>query len=275
MNMQLQRVAGIEVGIETVGGADDPAVLHLHGFQVDHRVLRDPMERVYTACPGWRRVYVDVPGFGIAPPSAAVGSSDEALALVFALLDEVGGGRPAAIVGQSWGGYLAHAAAALRPDAVAGIALLCPMTVPEHAARDVPEVPPVEIPADIAAGADEADLDLFREIAFVVDAEQFGFFRSAVLPAVRAADPDALERISGAYAFTDPPQTVFAGPSLIVAGRHDRIVGYRDAWRLAERLPRATYAVLDGAGHHAHLEREAETAALLRGWLADVAAAAR
>jgi len=216
-----------------------------------------------------------VPGFGIAPPSAAVGSSDEALALVFALLDEVGGGRPAAIVGQSWGGYLAHAAAALRPDAVAGIALLCPMTVPEHAARDVAEVPPVEIPADIAAGADEADLDLFREIAFVVDAEQFGFFRSAVLPAVRAADPDALERISGAYAFTDPPQTVFAGPSLIVAGRHDRIVGYRDAWRLAERLPRATYAVLDGAGHHAHLEREAETAALLRGWLADVAAAAR
>jgi len=58
-------------------------------------------------------------------------------------------------------------------------------------------------------------------------------------------------------------------------GSDPTFVGYRDAWRLAERLPRATYAVLDGAGHHAHLEREAETAALLRGWLADVAAAAR
>src|SRR4051794_21880444 len=125
--MHLEDVAGVRVGLETIGDAGDPAVLHLHGFQVDHRILREPMERLYATHPGWRRVYVDLPGFGIAPPAPAVSSSDDALDLVLALLDAVRSGRPAAIVGQSWGGYLAHAAAARRPDAVAGIALICPM----------------------------------------------------------------------------------------------------------------------------------------------------
>jgi pimeloyl-ACP methyl ester carboxylesterase len=274
-DMHLQRVAGVDVGLEIVGHADDPAVVHLHGFPVDHRVLRDPMERVYAACPGWRRVYVDLPGFGIAPPSDDVGSSDDALDVVLALLDDVRGGRSAGIVGQSWGGYLAHAAAERRPDTVAGIALLCPMTVAEHAARDVPTVPPAEIPADVAAGADAADLEEFRDIAVVADAAHFAFFRASVLPALRGADPGAVERISAAYALTDPPAATFAGPTLMVTGRQDWVVGYRDQWRLAEQLPHATFAVLDGAGHHAHVERERETAALLQTWLADVAAAMR
>jgi pimeloyl-ACP methyl ester carboxylesterase len=270
--MHLEEVAGVQVGLETLGDAGDPAVLHLHGFPVDHRILRDPMERLHATHPGWRRVYVDLPGFGIAPPSPALTSSDDALALVLALLEAVGTGGPTAIVGQSWGGYLAHAAAERRPDAVAGIALICPMTVPEHAARDVPVVPPVEIPPDLAATADEDELTEFRDIAVVADAAQFAFFRSNVLPALRVADADTVARISAAYALADPPQATFAGPALIITGRRDASVGHRDAWRLAERLPRATYAVLDGAGHHAHVEREPETAALLGAWLTDAAA---
>jgi pimeloyl-ACP methyl ester carboxylesterase len=273
--MQLRPVTGVAVGLETVGRPEDPAVVHLHGVPVDHRVVRDPMERVHATLPGWRRVYVDLPGFGIAPPSDAIGSSDDALDLVLALVDDVRGDRPAAIVGQSWGGYLAHAAAERRPDAVAGIALLCPMTVPEHAARDVPVVPAPEIPTEVAAGAEAADVEEFRDIAVVADAAHFAFFRASVLPALRGADPGAVERIAAAYALTDPPAPAYGGPTLIVTGRQDTVVGYRDQWRLAEELPRATFAVLDGAGHHAHVEREAATAALLRAWLGDVGAAIR
>ena len=184
-----------------------------------------------------------------------------------------GGGR-AGLVGQSWGGYLAHAAATRRPDAVAGIALLCPMSVPEHDARDVPQVTPPEIPAEVVADADPADVEEFREIAVVADAAHFAFFRSAVLPALRGADPDTVARIGAAYALTATDRRpAFQGPALIVAGREDAIVGHRDAGRLADRLPQCTYAVLDGAGHHAHVERAAATAALIGDWLDRVAAA--
>src|SRR4051794_15490304 len=266
--MHLHEISGVQIGMEAVGDPGDPAVLHLHGFPVDHTVLLHPLERVYASRPGWRRVYVDLPGFGTAPPSAAFGSSDDALGLVLALIDELAAGGPVALVGMSWGGYLATAAAARCRDVVAGVALICPLTVPDHAARDVPEVAPPEIPPELVAGMDEADIAEFRDIAVVADARHAAFFREAVLPALHAADAATVERIGGRYALTDEPAAEpFDGPVVIVVGRQDAITGYRYAWLLMETPPHATFAVLDGAGHHVHVEREAATAALLREWL--------
>ena len=58
---------------------------------------------------------------------------------------------------------------------------------------------------------------------------------------------------------------------MIVAGRQDWIVGYRDQWRLVERYPAATFAVLDVAGHNLQFERPELFGALLRDWLDRVA----
>jgi pimeloyl-ACP methyl ester carboxylesterase len=59
----------------------------------------------------------------------------------------------------------------------------------------------------------------------------------------------------------------FRGPSLIVAGRQDSIVGYRDAVGLLERFPRASLAVLDAAGHNLAGERSDVLATLVDDWL--------
>ncbi len=270
--MHLHRVGGVEIGLETIGRPEDPPVVLLHGFAVDHRVLRAPMERLFARRPGWRRVYVDLPGFGIAPGSDAIGGTDDVLAVVLELLADVAGPRRAAIIGLSWGGYLAYAAAAARPELVAGFAMLCPMIVPEHAARDVPDVTRPEIPPDVVAGADPDVVAEFREIAVVADAEQFAFFRDEIYPALRDADEATMDRIAARYGvpWTIDP-SVCTSPALLVTGRQDWIVGYRDAWRLAEQLPQATFAVLDGAGHGAHVEREEIVAALLGRWLDEAA----
>jgi pimeloyl-ACP methyl ester carboxylesterase len=275
LTMHLHDVAGVQVGLERLGDEGDRPVLHLHGFPVDHVGLEVPLERMYASRPGWRRVHVDLPGFGIAPPSDAVGSSDDALRVVLALVDELADNGPVALVGMSWGGYLAHAAAVRRREAVAGLALICPMTVPDHDARDLPDVPPVQVPLEVAAGMDAADLAEFRDVAVVADARHAAFFRDAVLPGLRGADPGAVERIGARYALTDDTaHAPFDGPVVIVTGRQDGITGYRDAWRFAETLPHATFAVLDAAGHHLHVEREAATAALLGDWLDAVGALA-
>jgi pimeloyl-ACP methyl ester carboxylesterase len=62
------------------------------------------------------------------------------------------------------------------------------------------------------------------------------------------------------------PQPVDA-PALILTGRHDVATGYRDAWPLMADLPRATYAVLDGAGHGVEEEQLALFHALAGAWL--------
>ena len=255
------------LNVEVVGDAGDPAVLMLHGNPVDHRILRAPMERVFATRPGWRRVYVDLPGFGASPASEQIRGSDDVLAVVLELLAEVAGDGPAVLVGQSWGAYLANGAAQARPEVVAGLAMLCPMTVPDRAQRDAPPHPDVQLGEGVGDGADPDDLREFRDIAVLQDAHHWSFFVEAVLPGLQAADPDAVSRIEEGYALTPTSAPPFAGPTLIVTGRQDWVVGYRDAERFADGLPQATFVVLDGAGHHAHVEREAVVDALLGDWL--------
>ena len=58
----------------------------------------------------------------------------------------------------------------------------------------------------------------------------------------------------------------FPGPSLIITSRQDSVVGYRDAWNILENYPRASYVVLDRAGHP--LEESAGLVnVLIREWL--------
>ena len=46
----------------------------------------------------------------------------------------------------------------------------------------------------------------------------------------------------------------FEEPTLIIAGRQDTVVGYREAWTILESYPRATFAVIDRADHGWPLE---------------------
>jgi len=45
-------------------------------------------------------------------------------------------------------------------------------------------------------------------------------------------------------------------PTLIVTGRQDPDVGYRDAWEILDNYPRGTFVVLDRSGHLLGVEQE-------------------
>jgi len=90
------------------------------------------------------------------------------------------------------------------------------------------------------------------------------------MPGFRVADEAAVERISAAYPFAQDVDAIgepFDRPSLIVMGRQDSVVGYRDQLRLIERFPRATFAILDAAGHNLEGERPELFRSLVTDWL--------
>ena len=58
-----------------------------------------------------------------------------------------------------------------------------------------------------------------------------------------------------------------SAPALIVTGRQDAVVGYRDAWSIIENFPRATFAVLDRAGHTLEVDQQPLFRALVNEWL--------
>ena len=59
----------------------------------------------------------------------------------------------------------------------------------------------------------------------------------------------------------------FEKPTLILTARQDAHVRYKDAWEILEKYPRATFAVLDRAGHALGMEQESLFHALFHEWL--------
>ena len=74
-----------------------------------------------------------------------------------------------------------------------------------------------------------------------------------------AAGPAAFE--------LDPQPTHFDGPTLILTARQDNICGYQDSWELLDNFPRATFAVLDRAGHFVGIEQDRLCQVLMGEWL--------
>ncbi|GIG23265.1 hydrolase [Cellulomonas chitinilytica] len=242
---------------------DGPAVLLVHGFGLDHRFMT-PLDATIAAA-GRRRVYVDLPGSGRSADVPASSSDDVLGALLDLVATEIGS-EPFAVVGSSYGGLLARGLAARLGEQVTGLALLCPVV-----GADVRDVPPqhvaVEDPA-LLSSLDPGEAAEYAFMAVVQSPETWALFRDHVLPGMRAASPQTLAAVRSRYALSDDPDTrTFDGPALVVTGRHDHVVGYRDAFELLEHYPRATFAVLDDAGHNAILEQPAVVDALLTQWL--------
>jgi pimeloyl-ACP methyl ester carboxylesterase len=261
-------VGGRPVVIHEVG--EGTPILFLHGFGVDHRSLLSSVEPVFERRPGYRRLHVDLPGFGASQPDPSIDSSDAAVDFVLDLIDAVIGDVPFLLVGQSWGAYLARAVVAKRRDHILGVVLDIPVVIATHADRDVAPAVILREEPGILDGVGLTDAGEFRQVAVIIDGPAWDSFATTVLPAEAAADDPTLERIGERYAFTTDVDAIgepFERPSLIVVGRQDSVVGYRDALRIIERFPRATFAILDGAGHLLEGERPALFAALVDDWI--------
>lgn len=241
-------------------GAGAP-VLVLHGAGVDHREAEACFDRGLSASAGLHRIYPDLPGLGRTAAPVGVDSGDDVLELLIRFADRVGAGEPLLVIGHSAGAYYAHGLAARRPDLLAGLALVCPLLaeltdVPEH--RTVVSAPRL--------GDHE-----FRSYFVVQTTAMLERYERFVAPAALLVDQAATERISGNWELSLPAKWSYAGPTLIVAGRQDSVVGYAGAIGLLPTYPRATLAVLDGAGHALPHERPDALDHLIADWLARVA----
>jgi len=261
-------VKGVPVHYE-VRGSGRPMIM-IHGFVVGSRSLMGSMEPVFAHKKGWRRIYFDMPGMGKTPASQAIGSSDDMLDLVLSFIEAVIPGERFTLVGQSYGGYLARGVLARKAEVIDGMSLICPVAIAERTKRDLPQRTVVTKDDAWLASLSRSDEDAFTP-NFVVQTETtWKRFRDELLPGIRGADQPFLEKISQRYALSfdvDNLQTPFTKPVLMLTGHQDSDVGYRDQWKLLQNYPRATFAVLDGAGHGLAIEQAGLFERLTEEWL--------
>jgi pimeloyl-ACP methyl ester carboxylesterase len=232
----------------------------LHGAGVDHREIEAAIEAIVPDT-RYRRIYPDLPGMGLSTADGLT-SNDDVVTLLIDFIDRLGAG-PVMLLGHSYGAYLARGVAARRPDAVLGLALLCPLA---ERSRSVPVHDVVRQDADAYDELEPAHRAGFEDYFVLRTRATARRYRDRVAPGTALVDEAALGRIFAGWT-VDVGSTVFTAPTLVVAGRRDSVVGYADATELLERYPHATLAVIEEAGHALMHERPELLAALFGDWL--------
>jgi pimeloyl-ACP methyl ester carboxylesterase len=165
--------------------------------------------------------------------------------------------------------YVAHE---LRSQAL-GLATLVGVFIAPHSERTVPARTVLRQEPQVVPILETA-LDQYREEAVVDSTDDARALLQYLLPGLDGADQRALDRISERYSLDREPEDAhpepFLQPTLHLTGRQDDIVGYSDAWSRIEHYPRASFAVLDAAGHNVLFEQPGLCSALVADWLARI-----
>ena len=253
-------------------------ILFLHGWTMARQVEVDVYEKIFATRPGWRRIYPDLPGMGRSTAKTGLKNQDDMLETLLAFIDRVLPGR-FVLAGTSGGGYLARAIAAQRRSRIDGLLLRVPAIIADTARRTLPSFRPlVRDDALMATLDDEERLAIENVLVQKRDyIEAFGQRqRTLIQPAIDATAPIALEiradpkRYGFSFDLAEMEKD-FDKPTLIVTGRQDMVVGYRDAWTILESYPRATFAAIDRADHGWPIDTLGLFGALIDDWLARIA----
>ena len=260
---------GLELHYQVYG--EGRPILFLHGLGIDHRSLSAFAEPAFRRREGWQRIYLDLPGMGQSDSAPWAANSDRMLEIVSDFIDAVIPERSFLVAGYSYGGYLARGLVKWRGEDVEGLFLLCPVIFAERERRTV--APHTTLVRDRAflSTLDATQMEEFQSVAVIQDRRTWLKTEREILAGCKVADREFIERLSGeGYPFSFDPADLhapYSGPALIVTGRQDSVVGNSDAWRMMENYPRATFAVLDSAGHNLQIEREGLLGRLMGDWL--------
>ncbi|MFF9347589.1 alpha/beta fold hydrolase [Streptomyces sp. NPDC014734] len=238
---------------------DGPALVLLHSGVCDRQMWDAQWLPLIDA--GYRVVRCDFRGFGGTPAPDRSHSDPED---VLALLNSLGIGQ-AALVGSSYGGYVALEVAAQWPDRVNTLALLCaglPGHEPSAELNALGEREEALIEAGDVAGATE----LMVETWLGPDADE------SAREAVRRMQRHAFEvQMSAAEEFerieAEVDLAAIQAPCLAVSGAHDLADFRQIAVRLPDLLANAKHLELPWAGHLPSLERPSVVTDLLIGFL--------
>lgn len=231
----------------TTIGAGRPVVI-IHGWRLDSTVEQADLEPVFAVSPGWRRHYVDLPGMGQSEPLGPGATLSDYVVALRATIEGLVGSGPYAIAGTSAGALLALVAAS-ADEGAAALMLRMPLVEPDVARRRVP----TGADANLSPHAAEHRAEKIRRLW---------------APAESRAHPAAVDLRNDPLRYNlDVPTVRLTVPSLVLAGRQDTRVGWRDAARLLDPLPHATFCVIDDAEHEYPWASEPVFVTLVKDWL--------
>jgi pimeloyl-ACP methyl ester carboxylesterase len=241
-----------------VCGEGMPVVM-LHGGPGDLNNMKGLMEPLFQGRSGWQRLYFDLPGCGLTQANEKVSTYDDVLAFVLEFITSQLPERRFALVGYSYGGYLARGIIHQWSDRVSGLCLIAPRIMQDRTMKTAPAHGTLFVEPGFREYL-TPDEEWMTDYIVEQTKEGLEAMREHFLPGLELYDEDhsdQMNKLSPGLSFdVDDLAGPFEKPALVITGRQDSVTGYQDAWMLLEKYPRATYVALDRAGHFLGLVKQ-------------------
>ncbi|KAK5957693.1 hypothetical protein OHC33_000882 [Knufia fluminis] len=253
-------------------------VLFVHGWLLNGATEALDFEPIFTTLTGFnfKRIYVDLPGMGQSP-LGDVTDLDSMYERLRDFVQTVIGNARFLLVGSSCGAYLCRALVHDFSGQIDGVLLRVPMVKPDNAERDVDEFRVLVGDGAYMGSLSPVDASWVKDILIQTPAYTDLMRRRMDMAraAVAMCEGEMLAQIrndTSRYCLSRPldDERGFPAPTLILCGRHDGVVGWRDALGLVEKYLRASFVVLDRGVHAMPVDEGDVFEALVRDWLARV-----
>lgn len=264
-----RKIKNADINYEIVGSGKP--VIMIHGYYADHRLMSHCMEPVFNHKENYKRIYIDLPGMGESDSAEWINNSDGMLEAVENFIEQVIPNENFLLVGESYGGYISRGLVYKMSDRIDGAALICPIIIPNFKNRNVPEHTVLIKDNELLSKLKVEEAEDFNSTMVVQNKKIYERYKNEIIAGVEAADHEFLQSImQNGYGFSfdvDKLDKKFNKPTLILSGRQDSCAGYKDTWGILDNFPRATFAVVDMAGHNMQIEEEEVFNLLMEEWL--------
>ena len=247
-------------------------ILIIHGLACNIELMKGCIEPIFKKVNGYKRIYIDLLGMGKSNNcSLEYASSDKILEMLLSFIKEKMD-KEFLLIGESYGGYLSRGIVSKCYKNIDGLMLLCPMIIPDDSKRTLPKRNLKFYDKKFLESLDKNKRELFSEYMIIANEKMYKRFEKEVISGIEQANNDFIEKLKENYSFTfnvdkEIEMINFSKPSLFIAGRQDNAVGYHDLYNLIEDYPRATFVILDIAGHNLQIEQEEVFNSLFLNWL--------
>ena len=257
-------------------GSNRP-MLMIHGNWCDHELMKGCMENIFKTETGsainknWKRIYFDLPGMGSTVLKKEMSCTDDIFNIVEEFINKIIGEEIFYIASESYGSYLARMFIKKYPQRVGGIMMICPVVFPLAKDRNLPEMKITSRDNDFFKTLNEKEQEVFNTMFTIQSRNNWERYMKEVKSGAKKCDAELLKKIKKyGYAFKEDPDAhvePFKNPSLIITGKQDLSVGYKDALTLVDKYPQSDYVILDEAGHMLQIEQQEIFEKLALRWL--------
>lgn len=246
-------------------------ILMIHGRPVDHRIMKGCMEPILETRNNYKRIYFDLPGMGKTKSEKWIKNTDDFLKITIDFVEKIIPNQNFIVVSESYGSYLARGLLKKKQDLIDGVLFLVPLIIPSESERTLPNPNILVEDTNLISNLNPFESELFKDVSTVLTQRVWERAKEEGVSGLKIANTEFVnETRKNGYAFSidvDKEIKEFNKPTLFLLGRQDSVVGYQDAWKLIETYPRATFAVLDKAGHILQIEQENLFNTLVNEWL--------